>query len=680
MRIGLKIIAIGLAWASIFRLGAEKPHVEAEALTMEQAAVPGQELTVAFHFKMDPDWHIYWQNPGDSGLATKIEWNLPDGVKAGPIQWPVPERIIEGPLAAYGYNGETTLLASLKIPADFKARELKLQATASWLVCKETCVPGSATFSLSVPVQAQPGGVNATVAQWRQQTFWPTSTSGNLQANWQGHRLEIKFQSATPVAEAYFFAADNGVIDHLARQELTAGEWNRLIIPLAVNPVVPQGTLSGVLSLTQQNGAKTAWLVSVPLQEQKAAPLHESNIGFLTALTFAFVGGLILNLMPCVLPVLSLKVLGLVDEAKAERSQPWKHGLWFAAGVLVCFEILAGLLLGLRQAGHQLGWGFQLQSPQFAAALALLFWVMALNLWGVFEWSFGGISSLGLDYGWKASFSSGLLTTLVATPCTAPFMGTALGAAVTFPAWQALMIFGVMALGLSAPYLLLTIFPTHLKYVPRPGAWMIAFKQFLAFPLAATSLWLLWVLSFQAGSGAVIRVLSSALVLGLAAWMRGRWHAPGSSDRARIITTLLTLALVVFAFNLARVHEQKSQQPAGEIGRLRWEKYSAARLMELRQQHKIVFVDFTAAWCLSCQVNERVALESDEVVDAFQKKGVAVLKADWTSYDPAITQALASFGRNGVPLYLMYGSEPDPVILPSVLTPGLVIDALEKLK
>jgi thiol:disulfide interchange protein DsbD len=400
----------------------------------------------------------------------------------------------------------------------------------------------------------------------------------------------------------------------------------------------------------------------------------------------AFLGGLILNLMPCVLPVLSLKVFSLIRHAGENPGTAWKQGVAFTVGVVISFWVLAGLLIALRAAGNHLGWGFQMQSPGFVLALIFLFFLLGLNLFGVFEL---GTSLVGLDAkasgrvgsGLTSSFLNGALATLAATPCTAPFMGSSVGFAAEQPPFVALLVFTALALGMAAPYLLLTIFPAALRFVPKPGAWMETVRQIMGFLLLATVIFLIYVFGALVGSEQIPALLAVLLVAGLAAWIYGRWAGPGNAATVRLIALVLTLVALDYA--ICRGVELSHAMPATTTQESSdgWQPWTPAAVDQALAQNKPVFVDFTAAWCLSCKVNEQVALETDAVRQAFAQKKVALFRADWTHSDPTISAVLEKYHRDGVPLYLLYSpaAKDSPQILPEVLTPGTVLEALRKL-
>jgi thiol:disulfide interchange protein DsbD len=485
------------------------------------------------------------------------------------------------------------------------------------------------------------------------------------------------------VDDGYFFAAATGTVEPAAPQVLHAGTAkHRLDIAPARSGPEPLSRLEGVLwadGRAIEVDVPVTALASIP----PPPPPARGGVGGLPlALAFAFLGGLILNLMPCVLPVLSLKVLGFVKQAGDDAGQARVHGLVFTAGVLVSFWALAGLLLVLRAGGQHVGWGFQLQSPGFVVFLAFLFFLLGLNLFGVFEVGSSLIAAGNIAAGRTGlahSFWNGVLATVVATPCTAPFMGSALGYGLSQPAAVSLLIFTALGLGMAAPYLVLSVSPRLMSFLPRPGAWMEGFKQLMGFCLMATVVALVWLFGRQGGTDAMALVLGALLVAGLGAWLYGR---PSATPRRRAIRMAVSAALVIagLALGFSQARPDAAARTTGGAADPRWEPWSEARLAGLRAQGKPVFVDFTAAWCLTCQVNEKMALDTREVVDRFESEGVVLLQADWTTGDERITQALASYGRQGVPVYVLYGREPGgaPHLLPEVLTPGVVFAALDR--
>ena len=581
------------------------PHVEAELVAERTAVQPGKALTVALRLKAIPGWHTYWRNPGDSGQPTSIQWKLPAGYAAGPIQWPAPEKLPIGPLANYGYEGEVLLLSDIQVSAGAKA-PATLSAHARWLVCNpERCIPEEGRVSLALGAGRGGDGPMANAIRYARETL-PRQAGGDWKFAAQRAVGVVDLAITPPAGFApkvlEFFPYEEGKVHHAGAQRLSReGGALRLAIPVSQQPVGEFTRVAGILSSPGQP--------PVEIDVAVAPGLPAPTIGLVAALAFAFAGGLILNLMPCVLPVLSIKVLGFAGAADARAMRA--HGLLYGAGVVVSFLALAGLLIALQAGGNAIGWGFQLQSPVFVALLALLFLALALNLSGAFE--FRSLLPAGLANATAANphadaFLTGVLAVLVASPCTAPFMGAALGYALTESAAVALTVFAALGVGMAVPYVLLAFRPQWLKHLPKPGPWMQRLKRWLAVPLYATVVWLAWVFSLQVG------------ILGA--------------------------------------------QPAGAA----WAPYSEARVAELVAQGKPVFVDFTAAWCVTCQVNKQLVLSRPETGRAFADKGVVLLRADWTRQDPEITRALAALGRNGVPVYALYRQGREPKLLPEILT------------
>ncbi|MCE7873408.1 thiol:disulfide interchange protein [bacterium CPR1] len=639
----------------------KKAHVQSELISDQTVVAPGSTFWVGLRLEMEPEWHTYWQNPGDGGLATKIEWTLPEGVTAGPIQWPAPERVELAGLVSFGYSHEVVLLTQLQTAPDLKSGPLTLKANVSYLACKEECIPGQAdlTLKLSAGAASQPSEQAESLARARDQL--PLGPDPAVQARLEGTKILLSLPPGTQKAE--FFPLDNEQIKLDAPQTLKQDQ-----LELQAAEKAP-ARLSGVLVMGDKS-----YQVDLPLTTGGAAA-QAPQVSFLPAFLSAFLGGLLLNLMPCVFPVLSMKVLGFVEAAGESKGKPWMHGLVFTLGVLVSFWALTAALLAVKAGGAKVGWGFQLQEPGIVIALAVLFFALGLNFLGVFEIGLT-LTRLGdvaeQKSGLSGAFWSGVLATLAATPCTAPFMGSAVGFALTAPVLQTFLIFTSLGLGMAFPYLVLSSVPALLRFVPRPGPWMESFKQFLAFPLLATTGGLLWVLGQQRGSNAVAVMLQALVLFGMAAWAYGRWGfsiKTGVRARGLAFTALLLVAGLAVSMQAARFGG-----PSGH-----WQSFSPEKVAELRAAGKPVFVDFTAAWCFSCQVNEQVALKPKEVLDAFQARGITMLKADWTNRDEVITRELEKFGRSGVPLYVLYPAGGEPEVLPQVLTPSIVLKALEKI-
>ncbi len=703
-------------------------HLKAELVSQTMGVAPGGQAYLAIRQDIMPGWHTYWRNPGDSGEATSAKWTLPDGWRVGDTVWPAPQRLPLGPLMNYGYLGQVLLPIAIDVPASAKAGTTQtLKADVTFLVCADICVPEEAKLQLDVPVVAGTPKLDPKWGAAIAQTLAAAPKAEGLVAAdaWQGQgdsRL-IKLAvvgdvlKGADLSHAYFFPYDPKPIDHAARQAIEKGPDGLTLTlkPVLLGPAAataPLPTLVGVLSLGAQAyevaaapgplPAGAAGLGSVTPAPLSAEPIAASTTasptapaapalapaaptGLLTALAFALLGGLILNLMPCVFPILSMKAASLAAHAHGP-AEARRQGLAFMAGVLATFLALAGLLLTAKAGGAAIGWGFQLQSPAVVGALALIMLLVALNLSGVFEANLpgqglgGGLASRG---GLIGAFFTGTLAVVVAAPCTAPFMATALGFALTQTAPEALLVFAALGLGFAAPFTALAFAPALLRRLPRPGAWMDALRHILAFPMYGTAAWLLWVFSLQAGSSALALLLTAAVLAGLFAWLLGAAQKAGRPlipGVAAAIAASLTVACLAIG---ARQPEAAPSAPAeaapAAAGReIASQPFTPEKLASLRAEGKPVFVNFTAAWCVTCQVNERLALGADSVAKALADTGAVYLKADWTSHDAAIAKTLADHGRAGVPLYLVYGAGGgDPVVLPQLLTPGAVVAALQ---
>jgi thiol:disulfide interchange protein DsbD len=694
-RLGLLLTALVLSIAAPpahATLVAAK-HVQVELVADTTAVVPGGDFTLGVHFIPDHEWHVYWRNPGDSGEAPRVDWTVPDGVTVGALQWPAPTRLETAGLVNFGYPGETMLIAPATAAADVARRDaLTVAAHVRWLVCnRDECIPGTAQLATSVPIGGAPASANATLFDVvrRQMPAAPPAT-WQLTAAAADDRVRLSLTGTPVAAEARpFFFSDDRQSFEPARQTWTRDATGGTFTLARRSATDPPARLAGVLDL----GGRT-YAVDVPIGAAAATTTGpKTKVGALeprlTPLVLAFLGGLLLNLMPCVFPVLALKALALATLGGEARRRIRRHGLDYTLGILVSFWVLAGLLLAARAAGAELGWGFQLQNPTVIAALAALFFWMALLLLDVTAIG-GSLMGFGqhltVGEGDRAAFFTGMLATVVATPCTAPFMGTALGYALGQPATTALAVFTALGLGLAFPYVAITFVPHVAQRLPRPGKWMETLKQLLAFPLLVTVVWLVWVASFQAGPQAVAAILMMLVLLTFAAWARGRW----SGGVARAVATAAVAVAALLAVTIRPVDEPptataataaRARGDAAATTGLQWEPFSAARVAELRAQGRPVFVDFTAAWCVTCQVNKKVALETAAVIEKMRQLGVVAVRADWTRPDPEITRALQEFGRDGVPLYVLYSGRRDdpPRILPQILTPTIVISELEQI-
>lgn len=648
-------------------------NTEAELVAAGQTLQPGQPLWVALRLNMDHHWHTYWKNPGDSGLATTIEWELPSGFKASEIYWPPPQRVVASDLVSYGYEGEIFLLTELQVPAQLEGDSVTLKARADWLACEDTCIPGGADLELTLAISdsPQPGPWTEKIQQARDQLPQPVKA----EAGWRGQKIGL-LASLTPEegSQPFFFPAQEMVISAGAPQTVTA-EAGGILLELEPDPNAADKPeqLIGVLVV-----GKKAYQIEVPIQASLAvaqAP-QQADSGLLAVLIFAFAGGMVLNLMPCVFPVLSLKVLGFVEHAKEEETRPIVHGAVFSLGVLLSFWAVAGALLLLRAGGEKIGWGFQLQSPVFVSCMSVLFFLIALNLFGIFEVG-ESLTTLGdvadSKTGLANSFWSGVLTTLTATPCTAPFMGSAIGYTLNKPPIISLSVFTAVALGVAFPYFLLTSMPGLLRFIPRPGPWMETFKQVLAFPLVFTAVWLAWVVGGLEGLDSMAWLLCALVFVSMAAWAWGRYSHSLKPTAKRLGTAFAVLNMALALWMISVV----GQKTEG----IEWVNFTPETVQQEVAAGRPVFVDFTADWCQSCKINEKVALSSSKVKRRFEELGVVTVKADWTRRDPAITDALTRFGRNGVPLYVLYpGGGAEPMVLPEILFPGTVLEALDSVE
>jgi len=674
-------------------------HVEAQLVSDVKSAQPGKPLLVGLKLRMADQWHTYWKNPGDSGLPTRIRWELPPGWKAGEIRWPYPTLLPVGPLMNYGYEDDIVLLTTLTPPADAAAGNAGIKAKVEWLVCKDICVPEKGELDLVLPVSAAPPEKDPRFIAHieRAEDMLPVDAKGwSSAAAIVGKTLVVRITAPAGVAppdKVTFFPEREELIVPAAPEKVAReGQSLQVTMQLADPPLQGVTSVAGV-AVTPAGWPGTDGRKALQVAAPMAAALPAlagsiaaggsaaGGIGgsLAAALAFAFMGGLILNLMPCVFPVLGIKVMGFVEHAHGEPRAMRMQGAVFAAGVLLSFAVLAGTMLALRAGGAQLGWGFQLQSPVVVALLACLFFVLALNLAGVFEWGAFAqsmTSNVGARGRYADAFLSGVLATVVATPCTAPFMGAAVGFTMTQGAGLALAVFLMLGVGMALPVFLLALFPALLKRLPRPGAWMETFKQVLAFPLFATVAWLAWVLGAQAGNDAVLALTMGLVLIGLGAWMYGRWAHAGARWQPALGALLAVAGLAVAWPPAGGAAQGTGALAAHEAG---WEAWSPEKVQTLLAQGHPVFVDFTAAWCVTCQVNKRVALHDDAVVKAFAAHGVATLQADWTRQDPRITEALAALGRNAVPVYALYvPGDGAPRLLPEVLTPSIVLAALER--
>ena len=658
------------------------------SLVSEYAAVsPGQALRIGLRQRLAPHWHTYWKNPGDAGSPPSITFKAPDGATVGEIAWPGPDRFIIGPVASYGYENEIVFPMDLTVPRDARpGSQLVLEADADWVVCEKECIPEEGKFRLALPVEAsaRPASVGILAAfksadaRQPQPSAWRASVSAGestLQLAVEGEGI-----SAASVRSALYFPDSWGVVDHVADQALTVEE-GRLTLATTKGQGYAPGPSAGLLAITDGGGQKR-WFA---LEPTPAAAAPAPATGAPAALPlwqmalFAFLGGLILNLMPCVFPVLAIKATAVAAMSGSDRRAVRLSGLFYTLGVLAAFMALALALLAVRLGGSAVGWGFQFQSPLFVAAMSWLMLAIGLNLSGVFEVG-GALAGAGQGLaerkGHAGSFFTGLLAVVVATPCTAPFMGAAIGSALVAPAYVSLAVFATMGLGLALPFLLLGLFPAVARRLPRPGAWMVTLRQAMAFPMYATAAWLLWVLAQQAGEAGLRMALAGLVLVGLVAWLVGLGQQRAGKTWWPRGAALAGVAGIVGL--MAALHGAGPVAAASPAQSMQAEPYSAERLAALRAEGKPVFVNMTAAWCITCLVNERTTLSTAAVQEAMREHDVVYMKGDWTNRDPAITAFLQSFQRDGLPFYAFYPAGKAPVVLPPVLTQAIVTESFEQ--
>ncbi|MBN9420300.1 hypothetical protein ABS71_17550 [bacterium SCN 62-11] len=673
------LLLTGLVGAKPVRNG----HVEVDLVAQPGTPVAGQSLEVGVHFKMDEHWHVYWKNPGATGYAPRFKWNLPKGWTAGAdMTWPVPQRLVIADLQQFVYEKEVLLTTKVSVPADYKGEPVKLGAEVEWLACSESCIPGKAKVELELPEASVP-----TALFQKSANELPQST-GNIELrSWRVGPQKAFLEYPGEAGDKADFFADSAEANFDGAPVWQAGKG--LEIPVHEK----DQRLQGVLAI-EQGGQRKGLLVDVPIDAKApdkplntAGPLAPSagGVSFWSALLGGFVAGMILNLMPCVFPVLSLKALSLVRQNQDGPQAHWVQGWVYTAGVLVSIWAIAAPLLLVTSGTSSLGWGYQMQSPLFVTLLATLFLGIALNLFGLFEVG-EGLTQLGSlaegKKGYSESFWSGIVATVSATPCTGPFMGAVLGYAVTQPGPVAFLVFTVLGLGIAFPYLLLCGVPATRRWLPRPGAWMESFKIAMGFPMLGAMVWFVYILANLLSAEGLGLVMGGLVIMSLGAWVFGRWgYSPESAVRwkGKLAAALFGLVGVGGAAAVAHSsdygHSAHVQVAHSENG-LTWEPFTPEKLEELRKEGKPVFIDFTAAWCINCKVNEKLTLSEASVIEAFKSGKVVTLKADWTQRDETIGKFLAGFGRTGVPFYVFYPAGGEPRPLPEAITPAIVKSAL----
>ena len=710
------------------------PHTSVWLVAGATHIQPGEDFTVGVVMRMQKGWHTYWKNAGEAGLPTTIEWKLPKGVAAGEIEWPLPEKHIEaGDVLTYGYSDETLLLVPMKVSRDLSAASpVTLRATVEWLECERICVPGRSSVELKMPVANSPAqAANAALfARYQKQIPGSLNPSSGITATASLAEQSVEIHVVPAGGQRLVTSGDNAP-DFLPEplEKITFGRTSTeakgsgalIRIPLtASQKLAAPETLRGVIRYQLEGAKRQAVRLEVLLTSEFVAHLRpagaeqpatildqtftttqtDSSQPLLLYLLFALIGGLLLNIMPCVLPVIALKVFGLVKMAGDQPVKIRRLGWMFSLGILASFLALALLVIVLQTAGQQVGWGFQFQEPLFVIAMSAVVFAFGLSLFGVFEIQLPSAAVMGVSAavnrqagsgkGYAASFSEGIFATILATPCTAPFLGSALGFAFAQPWWTILLIFTTVAFGMALPYLLLTSKPAWVKYLPKPGEWMETAKQFMGFFMMATLIWLLYILGKQIGMEGVIWTSAFLLTVGIACWLIGRFATLVASRKVFAITWIVAVLLVAggYWFFLESVLDIRnviagtvaptSGSNTGEG--ITWKPFTLTDLEDELKGEKAVFVDFTAEWCLTCKVNEKTVLADRAVIEKFKALNVVPFRADWTNRNPDITRLLQKFGRSGVPLYVIFPptKRNAPIVLPEVITTGIVIEALEK--
>ncbi|MDH4071242.1 MAG: protein-disulfide reductase DsbD family protein [Ignavibacteria bacterium] len=702
----------------------EKQHTRIELLANASSVAPGSTFLIGLRMTMDPGWHTYWKNAGEAGLPPTIQWTLPEGVTPGEILWPAPHKYTEGgEVITYGYEKENMLLIPMEVASTLPSAQVVIRADVDWLECELVCIPGSATAELVLPVSREAGvPANVTLFQQYQAAIPPGyEPGGELRISSgfdrDGLVLTVRPGRLASLTDVDFFpeAFDELLVGRTAVSNTDEGVVVRVPISLHEKGKVPP-SFKGLVVYGTSGGKHNAVSIDIPIPPEAASGLKapgdkdDSGVGLLDRefiigdpgatdqplllyLFFALVGGMLLNIMPCVLPVIGLKVFGLVRMGGEDPRQVRKLGWFFSAGIVASFLVLAILVIGLKTAGEQIGWGFQFQEPAFVVVMSAVVMAFGLSLFGVFEIQLPSAATVGVSDlvnkaggrggGALGSFSEGVFATILATPCTAPILGTALGFAFSQPPLIILLMFVTVAAGMALPYLVLTLRPSWMKILPKPGEWMVTAKQFMGFLMMATLIWLLYILGKQLGMEAVIWTVAFLLTVSLACWIIGRFATLTASRSGYALAWTAAILVTIggwfwFQQPVLEARDLLSKNVAAEG--IPWEPFSLVVLDDHLAAGRPVFIDFTAEWCLTCKVNEKTVLAQDDVVEKFRSSGIVSIKADWTNRNADITQLLAKFGRSGVPLYVLFpaGKPNEPIILPEVITGGIVLDALEQ--
>ena len=642
-----------------------------EILTESTSITPGDELLIGFKFTLNPGWHTYWENPGDAGEGASIKWNLPNDVSASEILWPGPQRIPVEPLMTFGYEDEVVLLTKI-YTSEATIVPLNLNALVSWYTCKEICIPQEAEVSIPIKLgNKTPSVSKAILDQTLEEVPIQFEGTYRVQRLEDSYILQGQLENQDQYDSIYFFPKDYGLTDYTKDQFYEINKDSFSLQIKAAEIEIENRTFEGVIAINK--GEAVSFIeINYPL---KAKPISQ-EFNIFTLIFFAFLGGLILNIMPCVFPILSIKILRFVEQSGDSTYKTIQQGLLFSLGVIVSFLAIAALLVSLKSGGESIGWGYQLQSPIVVSLLVYLFVVLGYIFMSnmVLGTSLARLSSISLGKGDSIeSFLTGVLAVIVASPCTAPFMGSAIGFALLQPSFYSVLIFLGLGIGFSLPYLVLSAKPSLLSFLPKPGQWMETFKQFMAFPMWASALWLLWVLSSQVNNQEVIQVLLGSLLIIIGLWLVEKNNS--KTNWIRWIVRLPFILLLIFSLWLiptsySDLDKSKQNQLA----------YSPQLLEDLREENALVFLNFTADWCITCKVNESVALKTSKVRKLLTDKDITYIEADWTRKDPVISSALEEYGRTGLPLYLLFPSKGDPLILPEILTEDILISYLSEVQ
>ncbi len=632
---------------------------------------PGDELLVGFKFTLNPGWHTYWENPGDAGEGASIKWNLPNDIVASKILWPGPERIPVEPLMTFGYEDEVVLLTKISTSAA-SAIPLNLNAQVSWYTCKEICIPQEAEVSIPIKLGSKTPSVSKGLLEHTLGKV-PVEFNGTYRVNKldDSYVLQGEFEKMDQYDSMYFFPKEYGLTNYTENQQYEKNIDTFSLQIMASEVTIEKESFKGVIAVNKNEDVNFIE-IDYPLATKEAS--QEFNI--LTLIVFAFLGGLILNIMPCVFPILTIKILRFVEQSRDSTYKTLQQGLLFSLGVVISFLTIAALLIALKSGGESIGWGYQLQSPVVVSLLFYLFVILGFIFMSniVLGSNLARLSSISLNKSDSLeSFLTGVLAVIVASPCTAPFMGSAIGFALLQPSFYSILIFLGLGIGFSLPYLILSAKPSLLSFLPKPGQWMETFKQFMAFPMWASALWLLWVLSSQVGDQEVIQVLLGALLI-----TTGLWLIEKNNSEKNWVKWLMRLPfLLLFIFSLWLIPASYSDLDESKQDQLT---YTPQLLDDLREENSLVFLNFTADWCITCKVNEAVALKTTKVSKLLADKNITYMEADWTRKDPIISSTLEQYGRTGLPLYLLFPSKGDPLILPEILTEDILLSYLNEVQ